>query len=411
MQSDGSAPQPAVLARRLSLPLVTLYGLGTTVGAGIYALTGVVAGRAGMYAPLAFVMAGAIAGATAFCFAELAARLPRSAGEAVYVREAFGFPSLAAIVGLLVALAGGVSTAAMCNGFVGYLREVVAVPHALGVVGVVASLGLLAAWGIQESVFAASVVTVIEVGALLIVSAAGAEHLAAVPERIASGGFGPIAWGGVLSASLIAFYAFLGFEDMVNVAEEVKEVRRVLPRAITLTLFITTVLYGLVALVAVMAVEPERLAQSDAPIALLYREVVGGDSRPIALVGVLAMLNGALIQIIMASRVLYGLSREGSVPRFLGRVHSRTRTPVNAVAVVAVAVIVLALLFPLEGLAEVTSVLTLVVFAAVDISLLALKRKDPHPEGVMLVPSFVPAVGAMLCIAMLVVRVAEVFSI
>jgi amino acid transporter len=166
--SDPPDAGPA-LRRSLSLPLVTLYGLGTTIGAGVYALTGEIAGLAGVYAPVAFVVASFMATFTALSFAELSSRFPRSAGEAVYVQEGLGRPRLAQGVGLLVALSGAVSAATITNGFVGYLGELVEVPRAFAILAMLVSLGLIAAWGIGQSVLLAGVLTLVEIGGLLLV--------------------------------------------------------------------------------------------------------------------------------------------------------------------------------------------------------------------------------------------------
>ena len=148
------------LRRTLSLPLLTLYGLGTTIGAGIFALIGKVAGNAGLFAPLSFLVASLLAAFSALSFAELSARFPRAAGEAVYVREGLRSHRLALAVGLLVAVSGTVSAAAIVNGAVGYVHEFVGLPGVVIIIGIVLALGLAAAWGIRESVTLASLLTV-----------------------------------------------------------------------------------------------------------------------------------------------------------------------------------------------------------------------------------------------------------
>jgi amino acid transporter len=398
--------QPA-LRRSLSLPLITLYGVGTTVGAGIYALMGEVAGLAGMQAPVAFLVASLLAAFTAFSFAELSSRYPRSAGEAVYVHEGLGWPRLGAFVGLLVASAGSVSAATISTAFVGYLAEVVIVPRALALLALVIALGGIAFWGIRESVMLASLVTLIEVGGLLLVVWVARGSLGSFPER--AGELLPSldvgAWGGTLAAALLAFYAFLGFEDMVNVAEEVRDVRRNLPLAIVITLAVTTALYVLLASVAVLSVPPAELRGSDAPLAEIYARATGQSPLLLAWIGIVAMVNGALVQIIMASRVLYGLARQGSLPAWLGRVEYRTRTPAAAIAVTSCVVLALALWIPLVRLAEITSVMTLVVFALVNLALWRVKRAGDGPSGVGVgvrtVPAWVPVAGFVATASML----------
>jgi amino acid transporter len=246
------------LRRAVSLPWLVLYGLGTTIGAGIYALTGVVAGRAGMHAPLAFLLAAFIALFSAFSFAELGSRFPRAGGEAVYVKEGFGRVGPAVLVGVLVVLAGLISAATVSVGFAGYLAEFVALPKPVAVVVVVFALGGVAAWGVRESVTAAGLLTLLEIGGLLAVIAFGGPQLAELPARASEiFRFEPGAWQAVGSAAVLAFYAFLGFEDMVNVAEEVHDVRRNMPIGILVTIAVTLILYVLPGRVAQIAVTPD----------------------------------------------------------------------------------------------------------------------------------------------------------
>jgi len=391
MNSPAPAPQ---LRRSIRLGSLVLYGLGTTIGAGIYALTGVIAGRAGMFAPVAFLLASCLAAFTALSFAELSARLPRAGGEAVYVEAGLGSEWLSLGVGLLVTLAGVVSAATVSTAFVGYLTELVVVPRAPAVAVVVCVVGLVASWGVGPSVRLAAIITLVEIGGLVLVVVTAGEHWAALPVRAAE--FWPGAqgagWGAVGSAAVLAFYAFLGFEDMVNVAEEVQDVRRALPLAILLTLGITTLLYAVTATVAVLVVPPHELAASEAPLALVY-ERCGGSPALLGAIAVFAMLNGALVQVMKSSRVLYGMASMGRLPGRLARVHPRTQTPLLATGLATAVALVLALAFPLEQLAAVTSGVTLVTFALANLALVALKRREPQPEGVRTFPSWVPVAG------------------
>lgn len=206
------------LDRSLGLTLITLYGLGNILGAGIYVLVGEVVGAAGMGAPLAFIIAAAVAALTAFTYGELAARYPVSAGEAVYIHEAFGRRGLSMIVGLLIAAAGMVSSATLARGFVGYFQVLLAAPAALLIVCLVATLGLIAAWGIKSSVRIAALLTVIEAGGLVMIVIVAGGNLDTIPgklpEMLLLGGESAIS--GVLLGAFLAFFAFIGFEDMVN---------------------------------------------------------------------------------------------------------------------------------------------------------------------------------------------------
>ncbi|HEB89287.1 MAG TPA: amino acid permease [Deltaproteobacteria bacterium] len=399
------------LRRRLSLFQVTLYGLGTTVGAGIYLLIGEVVKVAGMAAPSAFLVASILAAFTAFSFGELVSRFPESAGEAAYVEAGWGSRTLATLVGLGVALAGSISAAAMAVGFAGYLSEFVTWPEPVVVTCFVGLMMGIAAWGIGESVSIAGLFTLIEVGGLAVVIWVARESLAALPahwgELVPL--FRPHAWRGVGAASLLTFYAYLGFEDMVNVAEEVKGARRTLPLAIAITLSVTTALYGLLAAVAVLIAPPAELAASRAPLAFLYERATGTPATGIAVVGTLAVVNGALIQMIMASRVVYGLAARGHLPGVLARVSDRRGTPVVATSAVGALVLVLALWLPLAPLAEGTSIVTLLVFVAVNLSLLRIKRRPEAGAPPFSVPRWVPLAGACSAAALLSIRFAETF--
>ena len=401
--------EPPTLKRSLSLPLLTLYGLGTTVGAGIYALAGEVAGSAGMFAPIAFLIAAVLAGLSAFSFAELSSRFPKSAGEALYVREAFGSRALSLMVGLLVVVSGTISTATITGAFVGYVQELVEVPRAAVVIGIVALMALIAVWGITESVATAGVITLIEVGGLVLVIWVAGGGVADLPARWPElvPPFEPAAWSGILAGTFLAFFAFIGFEDMVNVAEEVKQAPRTLPVAIILTLGLTTVIYIVLMVVAVLALPAEQLAASEAPMVLLYRHGTGGSAVVIGLIGIVAMVNGALIQIIMATRVLYGMAAQGLLPGGLAAVHPGRRTPARATLLVAAAVLVLALVWRVAPLAEATSVVTLTVFTLVNLALCLIKWRRPAAAGVVTVPLILPATGFLVSAGFLVMEAAR----
>lgn len=384
--------------------MLVLYGLGTTIGGGIYVLIGQIAARSGMLAPLSFAVAAILVGFTALSYAELGSRYPKSGGEAMYVRHGFGRRDLAIAVGLMSILCGLVSSATLVIGFAGYAQNFAPnIPAWIAIVGIVVAIGLVAAWGIGESVAAASVVTVIEIGGLVLVIWAGGPALADMPDRL--GELLPVtldAWTGLLGASFLAFFAFIGFGDMVNVAEEVKDAERVVPRAVIATLIVTLILYLLVALVAVFAVPIAELARSDAPLVLIAETGAPWAGHALGIIGIFAVLNGILIQIIMVSRIVHGMAREGWVPAVLGRVHSRTQTPVRATVLAVAAILVLALAFPIGILAEITSLFVLIVASLVNGALLRLKFKHAYGvaagAGTLVLPAYVPAAGMIVSI-------------
>jgi basic amino acid/polyamine antiporter, APA family len=404
--------QTPQLNRSLSLGLLTLYGLGTTIGAGIFVLIGKVAGAGGAFAPVSFLLAAAIAGLSALSFAEMASRFPESAGEAVYVKEGPDSSFLALIVGLTVAGAGIVSTATIIVGFSGYLSDIATVSLDGAQVGMTLVLAAVAIWGIRVSVSVAAIVTLVEIGVLVAILGFGvsAEIGSDIPNAsLTPDGPAPLVWPGVIYGAILAFYAFIGFEDIVNVAEETRDARRIVPRAILITLAVTTVLYGSIALLAATAVPPDELAASDAPLTLLFERVSGLDGDAVSVIAMVSVLNGALIQIIMASRVLFGLTRRGWLPGPLGYVHPSTRTPVVATAFCAVVIIGLAFTVNLEKLAVAASVLTLFVFMAVNAALLRFRFKHSATyHGGFRIPVVLPLLAIASIAFLLLVQLGNI---
>ncbi len=387
------------LKRRIGPGLLTVYGVGVMVGAGIYVLVGAVVAEAGIWAPLSFLIAGLIAAPTALSYAEFSTRLPEAAGEAIYVAKGLRRPSLAIVVGLAIVLAGTVSAAAVLRGGVGYLTSVVDFPFEITVAALGLALMAVAVVGVLESMVLVAVFTAVEVIGLALVIFAGFSVPAtadfAVPPEII--------WTGVASAAVLAFFAFIGFEDIVNMAEEVATPERTLPRAILWSLLITSLLYALVSFAAVRAVPLEQLGQSKQPLALVWSTARGGSASFLALIAVAAALNGVLAQIVMASRVLFGLGKRTTMLGVFHHAHPRFGTPVLATVLIGVAVIAGAVALPVADLAEVTSALLLSVFVMVNAALIAMKRREP--EAAFRVPMLVPVVGLSLALAALVLAI------
>ncbi len=392
--------QPATLKRAFNLPLLTFYGLGTILGAGIYVLIGEVAGNAGLAAPLAFLLASVLATFSALSYAELSARFPVSAGEAIYVQQAFGRRNLSRLIGLSIVAIGVVSSATLVSGFVGYFQVFVPLEASTIIILLVLLLGALAIKGISESAWVAAATTVVEISGLLLILAVAGDSLVELPTRLPEmlPGTNGVTVIGIFAGAFVAFYAFVGFEDIVNVAEEVRQPSRTLPRAIILSLIITTVLYLLVSTVAVLSVSPAELATSSAPLALVYEQATGREPLFITSIGLAAVINGALIQIIMASRVLYGMARQGWLPAVFGEIHATTRTPVITTLLLSLMILLAALWLPLLTLAEITSLITLFVFAMVNLSLWRVKGAEPFVSGIPLYPRWVPLCGFLFSV-------------
>jgi amino acid transporter len=376
-QSANLNTEAPALKRALGLPLLVFYGLGVTVGAGIFALIGEILGIAGDYAPLAFLIAGAIAAATARAFALLSRRYPRAAGEAVYATEGFG--SVAGrFAGLGVATTGIVSSAVISLAFAGYVGTLVPVPAEIILIVLLVAIAAIACIGVRESVSLAAVITILEVGTLVIVAIAGAPSLAdaGLWERLL---VPPATLPDIeltLAAAAIAFFAFIGFEDIVNMAEETNRPEKTLGPAIAITLIVSVALYAIIAAIAAAAPDRAAIAGSRAPLADLFAMQTGLPAAPISVMAAIAMVNGILIQVVMSSRVIYGMAREGLLPAWLGAVEPRRRTPLRATVIVTLIIAALALSAPILYLAQATGYLTLAVFALVNLSLFRIASRS-----------------------------------
>ena len=384
------------LIRRLSLPLLSFYGIGTILGAGIYVLVGKVAGEAGFFTPFSFLLASLLAAFSAFSYAELSARYPRSAGEAIYIEEGFGIKKLSILVGLMVVSVGVVSTAALAHGFAGYLKVFFDFPEYLIVISLVLSIGAICIWGIGQSVLIAAAMTIIEIIGLLIILYVGSDAFVVFPEKLPEmiPDFDASIWAGIFMGSFIAFYAYLGFEDIVNVAEEAIKPRINIPLAIIISLIVTTVFYILISIVAILLLAPEELAASGAPLALLYQKTTGQSPIVITIISLISVLNGALIQVIMGSRVLYGMSRKKWLPNKIGEINKKTRTPVIATLIIIGFVLFFALVFPLLSLAKITSFITLIIFMLINFALIKIKYSNKEHDG-FTVPLAIPLIGGI----------------
>lgn len=398
--------KPQRLARKITMPMLLFYGLGNILGAGIYVLLAEVANTAGMYAPVSFLVALVIVSFTALSYGELASRYPDAAGVALYIKKGFGSTNLSVITGLTISLAALISAATIARGFAGYLSELTPLPEWIALSGLIAVLGFIAVWGIGESVAIAVILTFVEIGGLLLILWIGLPALTSLAER-AHELIPPLEWDvwyGISLGGFLAFYAFLGFEDMVNIAEEVKAPSQAYPKAILLSLLIATLLYLSISVVSVLLLSAQQLSATEAPFATIYTEATGRGATLITLISIFAIVNGALIQIIMASRMVYGISKRGWLPSILSYVSARTKTPVVSTLLVSMITLGFALWLPLVTLANLTSFLILIVFSVVNAALIRIKLRDPAPKGVYSVPFWVPFAGVVVNVTFLVIQ-------
>lgn len=400
------------LNRSISLPMLILYGLGTMIGGGFYALLGEITEEAALFTPLAFLLSGVLAFISATSFAELSSRFPFSAGEARYTQEGFSSKNFSTLVGWLVILTGIVSASALAVATVGFLQDFISVPQTLSILIIVLTMGAIAGWGIGKSVAFVALISIIEIGALVYIIFVAGDNLSALPSRWQElyVPTNSTVWLGVFSGAFLGFYAFIGFEDMVNMAEEVKDVRKNLPIAILVSIFLTTLIYIIVSTIAVLTVSPQMLSSSNTPVAEILR---GHGSFSVTMLGVVSLLtgvNGALVQIIMASRVIYGLSKKDQAPTFLGKINAKTQTPLRATAIITLIVLVLAIFFPLQTLAESASFIILIIFAIVNLSLWRIKgRENRDCKQEISFPRWVSLFGFITSIAVLVFQLWQRF--
>ena len=397
--------EPAKLARRITGPLLFLFILGDVLGAGIYALMGVLSGEVGgaLWAPLALALLLALL--TAGSYAELVTKYPKAGGAAIFAQRAFRPPLISFLVGFSMLAAGVTSAAGLAIAFAGeYLQTFLPVPTIPAAMVFLVLVAALNARGISESVKSNLVMTVIEVSGLVIVIVAvglmlggGGGDLARVGEfpRGTTPGLA------VLGGAIIAYYSFVGFETSANVAEEVHEPSRVYPRALFGALLTAGVVYVLVGLASAIALPADKLADSSGPLLAVVKAT--GVAIPdwlFSLIALVAVANGALLTMIMTSRVTYGMAEQGLLPSVLGAVLPKRRTPWVAIIATTVLAMLLTLVGDLTTLASAVVLLLLFVFISTNIAVLVL-RKDRVEHDHFRVWTFVPILGVASCILLL----------
>ena len=379
----------AKLNASLSLFQITFLGVGTMVGAGIYVLIGKVAGISEGLSLWAFVAAAFIVSFSAYSHGFLAQHIPSSAGAAEYAHEAFHSDKLTLLIGLGVLLTGIVSAATLANGFYGYFNEFIALPKWIVITLLTAMLLIITSQAIDTSVNVAVAITFLELlGLVLVIIFAKPSNISTEIE-LPTASFHDMQL--ILAGAFVAFYAYVGFEDIVNLAEEVKDPAKTMLPAVILALIITTVLYLLVAWVALNSLPLDQLVASEAPFATMLADTPWL-AKGISLIGLIAIINGALVQILMGSRILFGLSRDQLLPRCFHQVNAK-KIPINATLFVAALVWVFALTLPLLTLAKLTSGIILIVFTMVNVAavVIAIKQKNLRAEVIAIL-------GAILCL-------------
>jgi APA family basic amino acid/polyamine antiporter len=410
---DTATPEPSGLKRNISGKMLYLFILGDVLGAGIYALVGQISGEVGGVTWVPMLVALALALLTAASYAELVTKYPRAGGSAVFAERAYGKPLISFLVGFCMLAAGVVSAAGLALAFAGdYLATFIDVPPVLGAVIFLAAIGLLNARGIKESVRANLVMTVIETtGLVLVVVAVG---------LMLGGGGGDVGRAvrfeegsqpvfAIFGAALLAYYSFVGFETSANVIEEVRDPSRVYPKALFGALATAGVLYVLVGTAASIAVPSSELAESTGPLLTVITATgVGIPAWLFSAIALVAVANGALLTMIMSSRLTYGMSAQGLIPPVFSKVLPERGTPWVAIATTTVVAMLLTATGSIATLAETVVLLLLLVFLSTNIAVLVLRR-DRVEHKHFRAWSFLPVLAALSCIVLLTQQSGEVW--
>jgi basic amino acid/polyamine antiporter, APA family len=409
----------STLLRTMGLFTLVVYGVGDMVGAGIYGTVGDAAVQIGNAVWLSFVFSMVAAVLTGLSYACLASRHPRAGGAAYVTQRAFHVGFISYLIGLMVTASGLTSMATSTNVFT---RTVLGLttsqpdaamhgwPWYLVALSFLAFLTLVNLWGIRQSMWVNILCTFVEVGGLLFIVAIGARHWGGVDYLETPPAAGGLGLGMLLGSSVLTFFSFIGFEDMLNVSEEVKDPRRTMPLGIVLAQLVATILYIGVAVTVVSVIPYQEFAQRDlSPLARVTQAAAPWlPPRTFDFVTMFAVSNTVLINYIMGSRLLYGMARQGLLPAPLGRVHPTKRTPQVAILTLLAVVVVLAMSGgpdAVRQLADATALLLLCSFIVVNISLIVLKRRPGEPAGGFEVPVVVPALGVLVNAAMIVARI------
>ena len=398
------------LHRSIGPVQLALYGLGSMLGAGIYGLIGKAAGEVGNAVWLAFVVALVAALLTALSYASLGSRYPRAAGAAYVTERAFGLPLLSFVVGLALVCSGLTSVATQSRVFAANLAvlfNLESIPLWWLALGFLLVLAGIVFRGIRESMWVNVLCTLVEASGLILVVAVGLSHWGSVdllempPSAVDRG-----EWLILMQGAVLTFFAFIGFEDTLNVAEECRDPQRTIPLGLILAMSMAAVLYIAIAVTAVSVVPWAELAAAPGPITEVVRRAAPLIP-PIVFTGItlFAVANTALVNYVTASRLIYGMAHQGLLPLRFGDVHEERRTPHVAILALFLVAMPLALFGTIAELAAATVLLLLLVFAVVNAALFVLKRRPGEKHGYFEIPLAVPAIGALVCLVLVMVRV------
>jgi APA family basic amino acid/polyamine antiporter len=360
------------LRRSLNLLETTMAGVGIILGAGVYALVGAVAGEAGNGIWLSFVIAALVASVIGLCYAELASMFPHSGADHEYTRQALG-PRPAFVVGWLMVIGNVIAAATVALGFGGYLHTFVDVSPTVSAIVALGIAMCIAFLGVEETVRVMIIGTLVEVTGLVLIIAIGLPHLPDADLTNFDQGA-----AGVLGGAALVMFAYIGFNEIATLAEEAENPTRTIPRAMLISIGITTVLYIAVAVAAVSVLGASMLADSEAPLADVAKEVLGDRASSIvAIIALFSTANTMLLLLVAASRMIYGMARTDALPRFLAWVYPGRQTPVRALVLSMLLASAFAMTGELAFVAGATNFVVYVAFASACISLVVLRYKRP----------------------------------
>jgi len=372
------------LTRHMGLFHLTMYGVGLILGAGIYVLIGEAAGFAGNSMWISFLLGTIVAIFAGLSYAELSALYPKAAAEYTFVKNAFKNHFFGFIIGWLTAITSIIVAATVALGFGGYLTQFVDLPITIGAILLIGILSIVNFIGIKESAWANTIFALITAAGLVLII-----FLGFIIEPVEPVDYfeAPNGTTGIILAFVLIFFAFIGFEDMANVAEEVKRPRKTIPRAIILSVVITGVIYILVSLSVVRILNWEELAASSAPLADVAHSVLGiNGSITLSLIALFATASTVLITLVAGARILYGMAKSNSLPQILGRIHPKTKTPWIAVIVILITSVGFSFIGDIVIIANIVVFAVVITFAAINLAVIVLRYTEPVLERPFKVP-------------------------
>jgi len=363
---------------------LTMYGVGLTLGAGIYVLIGEAAGFAGNSMWISFLLATIVAILAGLSYAELTALFPKAAAEYTFVKNAFKNNFIAFIIGWLTAITSMITAATVALGFGGYFTQFVDIPIILSAILLIGGLSFVNFIGIKQSAWTNTIFAIITVGGLALIIFLGMTFETTEPVDYLDAPSGTI---GIILAFVLIFFAFIGFEDMANVAEEVRRPQKTLPRAIILSVVITGVIYVLVSLSVVRVLSWDELGRSAAPLSDVANNALGfSGGITLSVIALFATASTVLITLIAGARILYGMAKNGSLPLLLSKIHSKTKTPWIAVIGILIIAVAFSFIGDIVIVANITVFAVVITFAMVNLSVIVLRYTEPELKRPFRVP-------------------------